>query len=87
MIFLLSCVFTGSLTAPNNDGDKKAIKTRYDCFRFEVCHHRVSFTPYWATQRSNLILAGGISTPNKSTRWSKKIPKTDTFIWEEDNGL
>lgn len=31
MIFLLSCVFTGSLNAPNNDGNKKAIKKDQDC--------------------------------------------------------
>lgn len=37
MIFLLSCLFTGSLNPPNNDGNKEAIKKRYDCFRLEVC--------------------------------------------------
>lgn len=38
IFFLLSCAFTGSRNAPNNDGNKKAIKTRYDRFRSEVCH-------------------------------------------------
>lgn len=39
IFFLLSCAFTDSRNAPNNDGNKKkAIKTRSDRFRSEVCH-------------------------------------------------